>query len=99
MARRRRLGSLADIAEEYTTKAFRTLLDEAYREAAQRLGVQAQAHSPYTELGLDPAAPMDLVQAAWRFWAKKYHPDQPGGDVEEFKRKKAAYEAIKMARA
>lgn len=92
----KRLGSLGDIAQEYTEKAFRTLLDETYREACRRLGVTDRASSPYKELGLDPSAPPELVESAWRWWANRCHPDK-GGNKQEFIRKRAAYEAIKNA--
>lgn len=48
---------------------------------------------PYAVLHLRPTAPPAIIKAVWREMAKIYHPDR-GGDVEAFKRAKAAYDKI-----
>ncbi len=48
---------------------------------------------PYAVLGLDPRAPLSVVQAAWRALAKELHPDA-GGTKEQFQKLEAAYSQI-----
>lgn len=48
---------------------------------------------PYAVLHLRPTAPPAIIRAAWRELAKSLHPDR-GGDVEQFKRAKAAYDQL-----
>ena len=43
---------------------------------------------PYEVLGVAPAAPVDVVRAAWRVGVKRYHPDHaPAGLVEDYTRR------------
>lgn len=49
--------------------------------------------NPYSVLGLAADADTAVVKAAYRTLAKKHHPDQ-GGDLDDFKRVEAAYNAI-----
>jgi len=48
---------------------------------------------PFEVLGLAPSADKTVVKAVYHTLSKKYHPDQ-GGDINEFKRIKSAYETI-----
>lgn len=48
---------------------------------------------PYAVLHLRPTAPPAIIRAVWRELAKTLHPDH-GGDVEAFKRVKAAYDKL-----
>jgi hypothetical protein len=48
---------------------------------------------PYSVLGVSREAPDNVIDAAYRARAKENHPDN-GGDPEEFKRIKEAYENI-----
>lgn len=52
---------------------------------------------PYAVLGVTPSTPQEVLDAAYRAWAKKSHPDV-GGDSETFKRINVAYQQIKKAR-
>jgi curved DNA-binding protein len=54
--------------------------------------------SPYQVLGLTPGASDDEVKKAYRTLAMKHHPDR-GGDENEFKKIKEAYEAITSGNA
>lgn len=48
---------------------------------------------PWAVLGLKPGASQDEVRRAWRAIAARCHPDK-GGDAEEFRVAKAAYEYL-----
>lgn len=48
---------------------------------------------PWALLHLRPGAPPAIIKAVWRELAKSLHPDR-GGDEEQFKRVKAAYDKI-----
>ena len=54
----------------------------------------SQARDAYQILGLSPTASAREVQIAYRSAAKRTHPDR-GGDPEEFKTVRAAYERIR----
>ena len=49
--------------------------------------------SPFEVLGIDPDADEEAIERAYRSRVKESHPDH-GGSPEEFKRVRAAYEAI-----
>ncbi len=48
----------------------------------------------YSVLGVDPGADEGAVRAAYRERIKEVHPDTDGGDEEQFKRVRAAYEVL-----
>lgn len=50
--------------------------------------------NPYTTLGLASSASKDEAKAAFRKLAQKHHPDREGGDEEQFKKVKGAWESI-----
>lgn len=50
--------------------------------------------TPYDVLGIDPTASTREVQRAYRERIKRAHPDH-GGSIDEFRRVRGAYEAIK----
>lgn len=52
------------------------------------------AREAYDRLGLDPDADADAVRSAYRKRVKEVHPDTDGGDEDEFKRIKDAYERL-----
>lgn len=49
-------------------------------------------------LGVQPFATQPEIQVAYRRLAKKYHPDQPGGDQAKFVLLGEAYQALKEGR-
>ena len=59
---------------------------------------QARPVDPYALLGIDAAASIDDVKAAFRKKALEHHPDH-GGTAEVFMRMKRAYDAIVKRRA
>ena len=50
--------------------------------------------NPYSVLGVATLAPDDVVKAAYRRLAQRYHPDRETGNEEKFKEIKAAFELI-----
>lgn len=52
--------------------------------------------SAYVTLHLQPDAPFDIVEATWRYLARKHHPDK-GGDANLFMMYHEAYKSIKDA--
>jgi hypothetical protein len=70
--------------------------DGAGRRRA-RNGLRSDGITPreaYDRLGLDPDADADTVKRAYREKVKEVHPDTEGGDEDEFKRIKTAYERL-----
>lgn len=49
--------------------------------------------NPWQILGIAPGSDLDTIKKAYRSLAMKHHPDH-GGDAEQFKRIKAAYDQI-----
>jgi len=49
---------------------------------------------PYGKLFLVPGAPVEVVKAAYRALAMKYHPDRPGGDVRKMQELNEAVQEI-----
>lgn len=47
----------------------------------------------YSILFLTPDAPLEVIKAAYKALALKYHPDQ-GGDIEKFRKINEAYEKL-----
>ncbi len=56
-------------------------------------------HGYYALLGVNPFASSVTIKAAYRNAAKKYHPDQPGGNEEAFVRLNQAYRVLSDAEA
>jgi hypothetical protein len=50
--------------------------------------------NPYKILGVREDAPEEIVESSYRQLAKKYHPDNEGGDKEMFKKIQSAYNSI-----
>lgn len=50
--------------------------------------------NPYSVLGIPNLAPDNIVKAAYRRLAQRYHPDRETGNEEKFKEIKAAFELI-----
>ena len=55
---------------------------------------RAHGSKHYDTLGVAPGASQADIKAAWQRFRTKHHPDK-GGDPEQFKRGKAAYEALR----
>lgn len=80
--------------------------EEQRRRARQRTGAsrRTRARAPsrdgptpreaYGVLGLDPGADEGAVREAYRRRIKEVHPDTDGGDEEQFKRVREAYEVL-----
>jgi curved DNA-binding protein CbpA len=49
--------------------------------------------NPYSVLNIQPDAPEEVIEAAYKALIKKHHPDQ-GGDEDEFKKIQTAHEKI-----
>jgi hypothetical protein len=61
-------------------------------------GFAPKGYSAYAILNCAEGAPIEVVEAAFKALARKYHPDVPGtGDLEKMKIINAAYEAIKKS--
>lgn len=70
--------------------------EEARQERPPNRAAQS-ALSPYQILGLLENVELEVVDAAYRALAKKYHPDK-GGDTETMKRINLAYQQIRGMR-
>ncbi len=66
---------------------------ESVKQMMYSSGSAKIEEDPWAVLHLRPGAPPAIIQAVWRAMAKELHPDR-GGDAEEFKRVKAAYEKL-----
>ena len=70
------------------------------RRGARRAGPRSNGrHGPtrreaYSVLGVDPGADEGAVREAYRERIKEVHPDTEGGDEDEFKRVREAYEVL-----
>ncbi len=53
---------------------------------------------PLEVLGLSPGATWDDIKSRYRVLAQRHHPDRAGGDIEQFQRIKAAFEALSTKR-
>ncbi len=62
-------------------------------EKLSAIKLSAPIADPYAVLHLLPTAPPAIIKAAWRELAKLLHPDH-GGNSEQFRRAKEAYEMI-----
>jgi hypothetical protein len=51
---------------------------------------ESAPNGPWAELYLARGAPVEVVKAAYKALAMKYHPDRPGGSVERMQRINAA---------
>lgn len=60
---------------------------------ASSLNTTAVIEDPYAVLHLRPTAPPAIIKAVWRELAKLLHPDH-GGDPEQFRRAKEAYDSL-----
>lgn len=52
------------------------------------------AGDPYEVLYLRSGAPLELIKSAHRILAKHFHPDVPGGCLDQMKRVNAAFDTI-----
>jgi hypothetical protein len=62
---------------------------------------QSPPHLPehYRVLGVQPTAPMVVVEAAYKALTKVYHPDVGGGDLIKMQRLNAAMDEVRKERA
>jgi len=72
-----------------STDSVQSLLDGFWK----RLLGEQQAPEALAELGLDDKADMPTIKARYRQLASEHHPDK-GGDPEEFRRIREAYETL-----
>jgi len=63
------------------------------RQMMNSSGTTTVGDDPWAILHLRPGAPRVIIDAAWKALAKELHPDR-GGDEEQFKRVKSAYEKL-----
>lgn len=76
-------------------RGFAQEMAEAYRQSSPALpGPGASAATPYNQLFVQPDAPLDVCEAAYRALAKRSHPDL-GGPPEYFRRITEAIEQIR----
>lgn len=88
-------SGLDQVLEAGAQRLVRNLIETVTKEE-EAVIVEAKTYNPYSVLGLEPNAEQEVVEVAYRALAKKYHPDIVGGDGDEFKRIKAAYDQIKQ---
>lgn len=65
------------------------VLQSAYKQLAGET-----VFDPYEILGVSSSSPIEVIEAAFRALAKKYHPDQ-GGSADKFKEVSQAIEQIR----
>lgn len=65
------------------------------REEAKAFEAQGKSLWAYNTLCVSPGAPPEVIRAAYRSLATKYHPDREGGDAERMKEINRAYEQLK----
>jgi curved DNA-binding protein CbpA len=63
-------------------------------DTASNAGLRASDHSVYAVLGVRPDAPAEVVEAAYKALAKKYHPDR-GGSLETMRQLNWARDQIR----
>lgn len=93
------IGELLGLGKE-TSHFFGAFLERLYASRALAILLQeGEQYGPYTLLGLSPSAPDEVVDAAYRAWAKVLHPDSGiRPDEAEMKKVNLAYEEIKRMR-
>jgi hypothetical protein len=64
------------------------------RDRAPRSSDRPTEAEAYRTLGLDPGADQQAIKQAYREKVKTVHPDTDGGDKEQFKDVKSAYERL-----
>lgn len=85
----RRAAEREDIARDLS--ALRAILDQIAPKPAE-----VNMPDLYAELGLTPGATPEEIKAAHRRKVREHHPDR-GGDLDEFVRLQAAYDALRNA--
>jgi DnaJ-domain-containing protein 1 len=65
-----------------------------HRQAGVGAGDEPTSREAYSVLGVDPGADEEAVREAYRSRVKEVHPDTEGGDQDEFKRVREAYEVL-----
>lgn len=75
--------------EKSSSKYVQKLLDSFWRRYLDDEHLQ----QAWTTLGLEPETPLPLVRKAYQRLARYHHPDQ-GGDPEQFRRVREAYELL-----
>lgn len=63
------------------------------RGTAEKIKREMEANSPYKALGVDPAAPEEVIRAAYRARSRKAHPDA-GGSNQKMAEINAAFAEI-----
>lgn len=79
---------VATVETEMSTQALPSGDDEVI------VAGDGTTQEPHEVLGVSADAPAEVVKGAARSLKAKYHPDQPGGDREEFHRVQKAEEAM-----
>ena len=94
------LEDLVGITGEYATRSYKELLDQAYSWASAEAGKKSGSGvaALYATLGLLPTAEPEVIEAAYRALAKKYHPDAAGGDGHRMATITAAHGEINRLR-
>jgi len=91
------LAVLANIAEHRTDRAIWVVLHARQRcSGAQTFQVEEDTPTgAWSELYLIPGAPVEVIKAAYKALACKYHPDHPGGSTSKMQALNAAIEELK----
>lgn len=76
-----------------STPRPRWLVHRKYLSSLRELTSSGPPRDAYATLFLTKNAPGFMIDAAWKALAKHYHPDR-GGNPEDFKRVKEAYEEL-----
>lgn len=81
-----------------TTEGAEEMRKHAARDARAKKSKPVVNEGPYAVLGVRSDAPNDVVLAAWKALAQRFHPDRPGGSEEKMKRVNAAMDEIRKER-
>ncbi len=79
-------------------RGLKKVMRQAYGQLPAPKNTAVSIMSPYSILGVQPDAPMEVVEAAYKAKARKAHPDLHGGDDTEMKQLNATIATIRKER-